>query len=150
MLSKLLCVSSFLLAYSVAEPTKLLSIPADEFVGLTDVKFSPGVTASMEVDVMQEAANVWFDTIIQVVNGLKIPDFDMGSGDYMNDNTFYIKQRVANVELYSTSNNALHLNCKQLTASFKSNHFRYKVAPLIKAKGYVEVDMEKVDIGFGL
>ena len=149
MLSKLLCVSSFLLAYSVAEPTKLMSIPAEEF-GLTDVKFTPGVTASMEVDVMQEAANVWFDTIIQVVNGLKIPDFDMGHGDYMNDNRFSIKQRVANVELYSTSNNAIHLNCKQLTAVFHSNKFRYKVAPLIVAKGYVEVDMNQVDIGFGL
>jgi hypothetical protein len=74
----------------------------------------------------------------------------MGHGDYMNDNKFSIKQRVANVELYSTSNNAIHLNCKQLTADFHSNKFRYKVAPLIVAKGYVEVDMNQVDIGFGL
>jgi hypothetical protein len=74
----------------------------------------------------------------------------MGSGNYMNENTFYVAQRVADVELYGSSDNAIVLNCKQLTATFHSNKFRYHVAPLINAKGYVEVDMNQVDIGFGL
>ena len=48
------------------------------------------------------------------------------------------------------ANNAVVLNCNKLSAKFRSNKFRYKVAPLIVAKGYVEVDMASVDIGFGL
>jgi len=48
------------------------------------------------------------------------------------------------------ANNAVVLNCNKLSAKFRANHFRYKVAPLIVAKGYVEVDMASVDIGFGL
>lgn len=49
-----------------------------------------------------------------------------------------------------TANNAVILNCDKLTAQFRSNKFRYKIMPLMVAKGYVEVDMNTVDIGFGL
>jgi hypothetical protein len=82
MLAKLAYLSSMLVVSAFAAPSKLMSIPAEEF-GLNDVKFSPGVTASMEIDVLQQAANVWFDSIISVVNGLEIPDFDLGDKNYM-------------------------------------------------------------------
>lgn len=49
-----------------------------------------------------------------------------------------------------TANNAVTLNCSKLTAKFRCNDFRYKIAPLMVANGYVEVDMNTVDIGFGL
>ena len=41
--------------------------------------------------------------------------------------------------------NAIVLNCKQLTAKFKSRNVSY-----FNAYGSVEVDMNSVDIGFGL
>jgi hypothetical protein len=28
----------------------------------------------IQFDILRQAANTWFDTIIQVVNGIKIPD----------------------------------------------------------------------------
>jgi hypothetical protein len=44
----------------------------------------------------------------------------------MKDNTFYIEQRLDNVDLTAdTANNAVVLNCKKLTAKFRSNKFRY-------------------------
>jgi len=100
--------------------------------------------------VLRQAANVWFDTIIQVVNGITIPNFE-SDGDYMKDNTFYIEQRISGVTLSSdVANNAIVLNCNKLTAKFRSSNFHYHIAPLMNANGYVEVDMESVDIGFGL
>jgi len=69
----------------------------------------------------------------------------------MKDNTFYIEQRIDGVTLEAdTANNAVKLNCNKLTAKFRCNNFRYKIAPLMVANGYVEVDMNTVDIGFGL
>ena len=46
----------------------------------------------MDHDVLRNAASEWFDTIIQIVNGIKIPDLvvDPKKGDYMKKNTFYI------------------------------------------------------------
>jgi hypothetical protein len=41
-------------------------------------------------------------------------------------------------------------SCDKITASFKSGHFRYKVAPLLVSKGHVEVEMNQIglDVGF--
>jgi len=69
----------------------------------------------------------------------------------MKDNHFYIEEIVDNVVLApDVTNNAVTLTCNKLTAKFTCGNFRYKIAPLIVAKGDVEVDMNKVKIGFGL
>jgi len=60
----------------------------------TSGSFMAGFKASIELQVLRQAADVWFDQIIQLVNGLNIPDFTAGNGDYMRSNTFYIEQRV--------------------------------------------------------
>jgi hypothetical protein len=100
--------------------------------------------------VLRQAAGAWFDSMIQVINGITIPNFSQ-DGDYMNDNTFYIEQRIDDVTLTAdTAQNALVLNCNKLTAKFRSNKFHYHIAPLMNANGYVEVDMNTVQIGFGL
>jgi hypothetical protein len=86
-----------------------------------------------------------------VVNGIKIPDVQDKDGNYMHDNEFFIDQRIDGVTLAAdTAKNAITLKCDKLTAKFKTNHFKYHVAPLINAKGYAEVDMNTVEIGFGL
>jgi hypothetical protein len=109
-----------------------------------------GFKGSIELNVLRQAAGVWFDTIIQVVNGITIPNFS-SDGDYMKDNTFYVEQRISGVTLSSdVGKNAVVLNCNQLTAKFRCNDFHYHIAPLMNANGYVEVDMNSVDIGFGL
>jgi len=110
-----------------------------------------GMRASLDLNVLRQAADVWFDSIIQLVNGLTIPNIEMDKKDYMRDNTFYIEQRLDGVTLTTdTAHNAVVLNCDKLTAKFRSNSFSYKIAPLMVAEGYVEVDMNTVDIGFGL
>lgn len=46
--------------------------------------------------------------------------------------------------------NAVILKNKKITTRARSGQFRYKVAPLIVAKGHAEVDMNKVEIDAGL
>lgn len=69
----------------------------------------------------------------------------------MKDNTFFIEGRVDKVDFTTdVVQNAVVFSCKKLTAKFKTNHFRFKVAPLLVSKGHAEVDMNTVEIGFGI
>ena len=150
-LASLLAVlsSSVTAVQTFSIPVKGEPIPVPEEM-LQYFSVESGFKGSIELNVLRQAANVWFDTIIQVVNGITIPNFSQ-NGDYMNDNTFYIEQRISGVTLSSdVGKNAIVLNCDQLTAKFRSNKFHYHIAPLMNANGYVEVDMNSVDIGFGL
>jgi len=48
---------------------KKFSIPLKD-----DINFTPGLTASVDLDVLRQAADVWFDTLIKVVNNITIPN----------------------------------------------------------------------------
>ena len=50
-----------------------------------------GVTAALDVDVIQQAKDAYFNEIIKLINGLEIPDIDSGK-DYMHDNYFYVDE----------------------------------------------------------
>lgn len=45
--------------------------------------------------------------------------------------------------------NELILDNRKVTAVFKSKSFRYKAAPLVVAKGHVEVDLKEIEIQDG-
>jgi hypothetical protein len=82
---------------------------------------------------------------------MKIPDIGDGSGNFMHNNEFFIDQRLDGVTLAAdVAKNAITFKCERLTAKFKTNKFHYHVAPLVNANGYAEVDMESIEIGFGL
>jgi len=109
-----------------------------------------GFKVDIEFDVLRQAADVWYDSLIKVINGIKIPDVE-SNGNYIKDSHFYIEQRIDEVVLTpDVANNAVQLVCEKLTAEFRTNKFRYKVAPLVVAKGHAEVDMKTVKIGFAL
>jgi hypothetical protein len=88
-----------------------------EDLGLEAITFDPGFNIDINFDVLKNAGNVWFDSLIEVLNGLTIPDFESKDGDYMKDNHFYIEQRIDNVVLApDVANNAVTLTCNKLTA----------------------------------
>ena len=37
-----------------------------------------GFTFSLDFDILRDAANVWFESAISLVNGLQIPDYNDG------------------------------------------------------------------------
>jgi hypothetical protein len=69
---------------SYAHGYKLASIKADQI--------PTGFKASIELDVIRNAADEWFDTIVNILNGIKLPDIDIDKkkDDYLRSNTFYI------------------------------------------------------------
>ena len=110
---------------------------------------SNGITASLDIAVIEQAKDVYFDKVIKLIQSVQIPNYD--SGDvYLHDNTFTLNQAATNVVFaVDTANNALTLTCSDLSAQFKSGSFRAKKLFFV-AKGHAEVDLHKVTVGFGL
>jgi len=50
-----------------------------------------GVTAALDVDVIQQAKDAYFSELLKIINGIEIPDIDSGK-DYMHDNYFYVDE----------------------------------------------------------
>lgn len=100
----------------------------------------------MDVDVLEQAKDVWFDKIIQIVNNITIPDVTDGK-NYLHDNTFALTGVPEDtIFMADPFNNAVIFTCKKITAKFRSGHFRYKVLPLVVSKGHVVVDLNSIGI----
>jgi len=109
------------------------------------------VKNSLDISVISQAKDVWFDKIISTLNGLKIPDVTDDKGNYLKDNEFFIEGRPDKVDFTTdVPQNAVVFSCKKITAKFKTKHFRYKVAPLLVSKGNAEVKMNTIGIQFGI
>ena len=96
---------------------------------------------------IEQAKDVYFDKILELINNINLPDIEDGDGNYLRQNTFEIKGRSDRTEFVTdVANNAVVLRNQKVSAEFRSGEFRYKAAPLLVAKGHVEVDMNTVDI----
>ena len=110
-----------------------------------------GLKTSLDIAVLDQAKDAYFQTVIDIVNSVQIPDIYGDDGDYLIGNTFHVYDQPQYVEFTTDVNkNALVFKNRRLSAVFKSSEFRYKVAPLTVAKGHAEVDMNTVDIEVGL
>jgi hypothetical protein len=148
MLQKLLTLS---LAIFAVNAKRLEFSRTLKELGLEDITVDNGFNIDINFDVLKNAGNVWFDELIQVLNGLEIPDYEKDKNAYMKDNHFYIESRVDDVIMTPDPvNNSVSLVCNRLTALFVCDDFKYKLAPFVVAEGDVEVAMNEVRIGFGL
>jgi len=112
--------------------------------------FKAGLKNSLDTGVLEQAKDVYFDTVMKLIADIAIPDFADGDGNYMRQNQFILKARTDKVEIYTdVAKNAVVMKCNKLSAEFSTSSFRYD-AGLVTAKGYAEVDMNTVTIGVGL
>ena len=110
-----------------------------------------GLRTSLDIAVLQQAKDAYFDEILKLINNLTLPDVEDGQGNYLRDNTFVISEKSTSAEFFvDVENNAVVFANKKVSAVARSGHFRYKAAPLVVAKGHAEVDMNTVDIEAGL
>ena len=108
--------------------------------------FSPGIKSGIDINVLSQAKDAYFNVVMNKLNSIKIPDIEMSDGSgYLRDNHFVYESTADNVLFYTDiPNNALVLKCKKVTAVFYSNDFYYKAAPLVVAKGTLEVDLNTI------
>jgi hypothetical protein len=103
---------------------------------------NPGLTASLDIAVLQQAKDVYFDKILDIIRHVEIPDFAFDQG-YVKENTFTVTENSNNVNFTSDpANNALVFSVTDLTCLFRSADFRLK-EKLVVAKGSADVFMMK-------
>lgn len=110
-----------------------------------------GLKTSLDLAVIEQAKDVYFQEILKLINNIDLPDIEDEDGNYMKENTFEILEQTDKCEFTTdVAKNAVVLKNKKISAVARSGKFRYKVAPLIVAKGHAEVDMNTVDIEVGM
>lgn len=110
-----------------------------------------GLKTSLDISILEQAKDVYFQKILDLINGMDLPDLEDGDGNYLRGNTLEISELTTKVEFVpDVANNAVVLKNKKVSAVAKCAEFRYKLEPLIIAKGHAEVDMNTVDIEAGL
>lgn len=106
--------------------------------------------ASVDVDVLSQAKDVYFDKLIDVVNNLELPDFYQDKNHYLKGNHFYLNERTSDVTITTdVANNAMVLRCDKLSGKYIGDDFRYKETIFI-ATGHLEVDIDTIMIQFGI
>ena len=126
---------------------KLISAYLVANVGVWAQTLKAGLKNSLDIAVIEQAKDVYFDKILELVNNLNLPDLEDGQGNYLREHTFEIIGRSDRTEFITdVAKNAVILRNQKVSAKARSKDFRYKEAPLVVAKGSVEVDMNTVDI----
>jgi len=62
---------------------------------------TPGIKASMDISVLEQAKDVYFDNIVSIINNVKIPDIRDDKGNYLLGNSFVLNERTSNVLIYA-------------------------------------------------
>lgn len=91
------------------------------------------------------------DTILKFLNNLELPNVNSDDGkNYLHGNHISVNQSANNVIFdVDVANNALTLNCNDLSANFYTDSFRAH-SWIFVATGHLEVEMDTVAIGMGL
>ena len=106
--------------------------------------------ASVDISVLTQAKDVYFDSLLSLVNNFPIPDFYQDENHYLTGNHFQLNERSADVTIHTDVNsNALILKCSKLSGKFSNDRFRYKKAVIV-AEGHLEVDIDTIMIQFGI
>ena len=130
---------------------KMLATACYILVGGTYATLKAGLKTSLDMTVIEQAKDVYFDKIMGLINGMTLPDLEDGDGNYMRENSFEIIEDKDHCEFGTdVPKNAILFINRKVSAVARSGHFRYKVAPLVVAEGHAEVDMNTVDIEVGI
>jgi len=98
---------------------------------------------------LQQAKDVYFDRIIDIIRHVQIPDFSFDQG-YVNGNTFTVVENSNNVK-FSTDplENALVFSVSDLSCWFKASEFQFDEMGMTAA-GQALVVMKNVVVAVGL
>jgi len=104
-----------------------------------------GASASLDMSVVDQAKDVYFNYVMNVLKQVKIPDTSFHHGS-IHDNTFFLQAPSRNVQIVNDpAHNGVRLTVNDLRAGFKSKHFRYKES-IIVAKGSVDVSVSHCSV----
>jgi hypothetical protein len=109
-----------------------------------------GIHAALDILVLEQAKDVYFDSLVAFINNLTIPDVTDDKGNYFTGNSFVLNERTDDVLIYTdVPNNAIVMHCNKMSGVFYNDAFRYKEWPFV-ATGHSEVIINTILVQFGL
>ena len=113
--------------------------------------YHAGIKNSLDISVVEQAKDVYFDEIVKLINNLELPDFYLDDDKgYFLDNRFVLQQDSSDVQFTTdVQDNAIILEVTDFRGTFYCDQFRYKEL-LFVAKGSIEVDLKKIQITAGV
>ena len=98
--------------------------------------FDPGAELSLDIGVVEQGKDVYWNYVMNILKNTKIPDIDFHGG-YIHSNHFTVTEAADQVSITDDSKlNGIKLSINSLQATFKSDHFKYKKG-IIDCKGSV-------------
>jgi len=120
---------------------------------LANVSFGylAGIKNSLDIAIMEQAKDVYFDEIVKLINNVSIPDIYLPDNKgYMLDNRFVLMETPDDVQFTTdVQDNAIVFEVTNFKGTFYCDHFRYKELLLV-AKGSIQVDLKKIRITAGV
>ena len=114
-------------------------------LGIISATEGPGATMSIDIAIVEQAKNVYFDFVMNIINNLTIPEIDFDGG-YIKENEIHITETSKNVNISTdVADNGFEFRVDDLKAKFHSGQFKMKKL-LITAKGSIDVSMDEIDV----
>ena len=113
---------------------------------------NPGLTGSLDNDVIKQAKDVYLTSILKLVHNLGIPDVDTSTIE-LHDNYIELGDKPDKVKItMDAPTNSFFLEVLDLSAFFKSDKFEYDITGLfiMPISGYCKVKMTDVQMNVGI
>ena len=97
-----------------------------------------GIKNSLDISIVEQAKDVYFDEIIKLINNLELPDIYLPDDKgYMIGNKFVLMESSSDVQFTTdVQDNAVVFEVTDFKGTFYCDHFRYKELLLV-AKGSI-------------
>ena len=110
-----------------------------------------GIHAELDIAVIEQAKDVYLDTILHYLNDMDLPNITSDDGkNYLHGNHLTVAQNANNVAFgVDVAKNAITLNVNNLTANYYCDDFRGHEWIFV-AYGHIHVELETIALGIGL
>lgn len=108
---------------------------------------NPGGTATLDIGVIEQAKDAYYNVLMQLLANLDVPDVDFDGG-YLRQNSFYIKEAVQDMRISADQDlNGIRFEFNNLEAEFQSKDFHASYG-IIQTSGSMSIDIKQVYIAF--
>jgi len=74
---------------------KLILAGLVSLAGVQSQELKAGLKTSLDISILDQAKDVWFDKLLTVINNIQLPDLDDGHGSYLKGNKLTILERTS-------------------------------------------------------
>ncbi len=120
----------------------------DKVQGSENDTTSPGISMSLDFQLINQFKNTHMSSIIQQFNGMKIEDVNLGAEGHINSNKVFVKLRNQDIELVANETvNSYSIKLRNFYIFIRSQDFKYNMW-FVPIKATLDIEVAEVDLEF--